>query len=80
MVRTSFWYKVAALAGLILMPFAVRAAYIQRGYFAVGGELLIPVLFVVLVVVGAELRGKDGKERHKKSTHRGAQNEIISLP
>lgn len=79
MVRTSFCYKVAALAGLTLTPFAVRAAYIQRGYFAVGGELLVPVLFVLMVVVGVELRGKDRKEGHKKSTHRGAQIKVISL-
>lgn len=79
MIRTSFCYRIAALAGLLLTPFAVKAAYIQRGYFAIGGELLVPVLFVVVVAVGAELRGKDGKEGHKKSTHRSAQTEIISL-
>lgn len=42
-------YIIAIIAGLILTPWAAHAAYVQRGYFAVGGEYLLPVLFVVVV-------------------------------
>ena len=28
----------------LIMPMAVKAAYAERGYFAIGGEYLIPIL------------------------------------
>jgi len=32
----------------IITPLAVKAAYVQRGYFAFGGEYLIPILAVAI--------------------------------
>jgi len=32
----------------IITPLAVKAAYMQRGYFAFGGEYLIPILAVII--------------------------------
>lgn len=42
-------YVFAFLGGLILVPNAIVAALVERGYTAVGGEVLIPVLVVLLV-------------------------------
>jgi hypothetical protein len=84
-MRTSFIYLIALVIGLLTTPFAMKAAYIQRGYFAIGGELLIPILFLSLASAWIELRQmfhlENAKEnrRHKKSTHRSAQTKIISL-
>ena len=41
-------YGVPLAAGLVLTAFAVRYAYKVRGYFAIGGEYLIPVLVVLV--------------------------------
>lgn len=42
-------YIIAFILGLALLPMAIHATYIQRGYAATGGEYLIPVLFVGVV-------------------------------
>lgn len=42
-------YVFAFLGGLILVPNAMATALVERGYTAVGGEVLIPVLFVLIV-------------------------------
>ncbi len=45
------WVYVTAFGvGLMLTPFAIRAAYAARGYFAVGGEYL--VLPIALLIAG----------------------------
>jgi len=42
-------YLIAIILGLALTPFAAHAAYASRGYFGIGGEYLLPVLFVGVV-------------------------------
>lgn len=32
----------------LIMPMAVKTAYAERGYFAIGGEYLIPILAVFI--------------------------------
>lgn len=44
-------YIFAFICGLILVPTASATALVDRGYTAVGGEVLIPVLFVLIVCV-----------------------------
>lgn len=43
------WYILAVLAGAFFTPMAVKAAYAARGYRAIGGEVLLIPLFVLLV-------------------------------
>lgn len=84
-MRISFIYLVALLLGLFVTPYAMQAAFVQRQGFAIGGEILIPLLFVGIAVLGEQfkenyvLENAKEIERHKKSTHRSAQTEIISL-
>lgn len=49
-------YIIAALAGFVLMPAAIEAAYKERGYFGIGGEYLLPLLFVLIVAAVSEAR------------------------
>lgn len=45
-------YIVAFGVGLMLTPMSIRAAYIQRGYFAIGGEyLIIPFMLLVTMLI-----------------------------
>lgn len=44
-------YVFAFLGGLILVPNAMAAALVERGYTAVGGEVLLPVLTVLIIAV-----------------------------
>lgn len=44
-------YTIAIILGMFLTPFAIHASYIQRGYWAFGGEYLLPVLFMLVVWV-----------------------------
>ena len=53
---TTLPYILAAALGLVLLPIAIKTAYIQRGYFAAGGELLIPFLFVLVTALAAEIK------------------------
>lgn len=47
-------FNAAGMLVLILTPFITiacdRAAYIERGYFALGGEVLVPVFCVMLAL------------------------------
>lgn len=46
-------YVIAALIGLLLTPAAIKAAYIYRGCYAVGGELmLIPASITLVYLIG----------------------------
>ncbi len=47
MKRYAFWILLV----LFFMPLIIYQAYIKRGYFAVGGEWLIPILVWVVVVL-----------------------------
>lgn len=44
-------YAIAGGIGLILTPAAIHSAYIQRGYFAIGGEYLVLPLALLLATV-----------------------------
>jgi hypothetical protein len=45
-------YAIAGSMGLVLTPVAIRSAYIQRGYFAVGGEwLVLPLVLMVAMLI-----------------------------
>lgn len=54
--RTTSPYIIALILGFILLPLAVKSAYIQRGYYAAGGELLLPFIFVSLVAITSEIK------------------------
>ena len=46
-------YLYALGIGLLLTPEAITSALLSRGYTAIGGEIFIPVLFL-LVLLGFE--------------------------
>lgn len=48
MNKTAVTMAIALGLSGILTPLAVKAAYMQRGYFAFGGEYLIPILAVCI--------------------------------
>lgn len=54
-------YCVSLTISLILTAVLVRAAYVERGYMAVGGEwLVMPVVFAIksfVVSIVKEVRG-----------------------
>lgn len=62
--RTTILYIVALVLGLLLLPLTIKAAFLERGYSAAGGELLLPLLFVLLVAFGSEVKAviKEFKE------------------
>lgn len=49
-------YIAAAIFGAILTPIAHKAATIERGYKAYGGEILIIPLMVIIVMVFDETK------------------------
>jgi hypothetical protein len=49
-------YAIAGSMGLVLTPVAIRSAYIQRGYFAVGGEWLVLPLVLLIAMLIDELK------------------------
>jgi hypothetical protein len=49
-------YIIALVLGLLILPLAIKAAFLERGYSAAGGELLLPLLFVLLVAFGSEVK------------------------
>ena len=44
--KTTVTLAIALGISAILTPLAVKTAYMQRGYFAFGGEYLIPILAI----------------------------------
>jgi len=46
--KTTVTLAIALGISAILTPLAVKTAYMQRGYFAFGGEYLIPILAVII--------------------------------
>lgn len=73
-----FKYLISLLLGLLVAPYAIQEAYVQRGYFAIGGEVLIPFIFVLLTALYTEITTIVEPQRHKKSTPEGAQK-LITL-
>ena len=55
-MRTIIPYIVALVLGLLLLPLTIKAAFLERGYSAAGGELLLPFLFVLLVALTSEIK------------------------
>lgn len=55
-IKKNIAYIIAALTGFILMPTAIEAAYKERGYFGIGGEYLLPLLFVLIIAAVSEAR------------------------
>lgn len=49
-------YVIAALTGLALTPLAIKAAYIYRGCYAIGGEMLLVPMLVTLVWFVEDIR------------------------
>lgn len=49
-------YIIALILGIALMPAAAKAAYITRGYRAIGGEILIPLLIILILNIGNEIK------------------------
>lgn len=49
LVRRYWPFGAAFAVGVALTPAMVSVAYSQRGYHAVGGEVLLPLLFVLAV-------------------------------
>ena len=43
-------YLYALGIGLLLTPEAITSALLSRGYTAIGGEIFIPILFVVAIL------------------------------
>ncbi|MDF2892520.1 MAG: hypothetical protein K0R80_2887 [Clostridia bacterium] len=54
--RTSISYILAFVLGLLILPIAVKVAFVERGYHAAGGELLLPILFALLVALKSEIK------------------------
>lgn len=49
-------YVIALGIGLILTPFAIRFAYMERGYFAIGGEWFVLPLILLAAVLRKEIK------------------------
>lgn len=66
------------------MPAAIEAAYKERGYFGIGGEYLLPLLFVLIVAAVSEARDMfqefvatlKEKDCYAITTKRSSQNTI----
>lgn len=48
-------YLIVAIIGVILTPIAHKVATAQRGYWAIGGEILIVPLFMLIVLAGDQV-------------------------
>ena len=64
--RTVAWYAVLTVAGVLLYKLGAAYALRERGYYAVGGEvlaLLLPVLYYVAAVMVRDFMRdwKDGR-------------------
>ncbi|WP_213996432.1 hypothetical protein [Tepidanaerobacter syntrophicus] len=50
-------YTIAFIVGTVFTPLAIHSAYIQRGYFAIGGEyLIIPFMLIMARLVEAIIK------------------------
>ena len=57
MKRRRIILAISFVFGCLLIPFAAEAAHRERGYFAIGGEWLLPVLTVLMSIVILEVVG-----------------------
>ncbi|MDF2578380.1 MAG: hypothetical protein K0S74_1864 [Chlamydiales bacterium] len=55
-IKKAIPYIIALVLGLMILPFAIKAAFVERGYIAVGGEMLLPLLFVLIVAIKSEIK------------------------
>lgn len=47
-------YTIAFIVGTVFTPLAIHSAYIQRGYFAIGGEyLIIPFMLLLTNLINS---------------------------
>jgi len=58
-------YIATWVIGLGLMPTMVKAAVIERGYKAIGGEVLVPLVIFLVVVLVKQVKEElqDGNEK-----------------
>lgn len=49
-------YLMAIILGAILTPKAHEIATAQRGYFAIGGEILIIPLLLLMTMIGIQIK------------------------
>lgn len=54
-----YWWIIAA--GMIMTGFVVKAAYAQRGCFAIGGEFLITPFLVISRMLCEQIGDEIGK-------------------
>ena len=59
-------YIATWLIGLGLMPVMVKAAAVERGYKAIGGEVLVP-LVIFLVVALVKQIGEEARKEYENS-------------
>lgn len=58
-------FKGVIIMTLIITLISIRAAYIMRGYFAIGGEWSIPIMVLVIYILYNSCReefNKGGRE------------------
>lgn len=55
MKKRNWVLVISFLIGCLIVPFASATETKMRGYFAFGGEWLIPVVLVVMVYVAMEI-------------------------
>lgn len=60
---------IVLLATIILTPLAIKCATIERGYEAMGGEYLIPILGLVIILI-IETIYEESEEKKKNGKHR----------
>lgn len=53
-MKTKYW--IAIITGALLTPLAHESATAQRGYFAIGGEILIIPLLFMGVMIASQIK------------------------
>lgn len=64
---------IIIIATIILTPMAIEYATAQRGYEAMGGEYLLPILALVIILV-IETIYEESEEKKKNAKKRGHKN------
>ena len=63
------------IATIILTPMAIKYATAVRGYEAVGGEYLLPIFALVIILI-IETIYEESEERRKQQCRRGKHEKI----
>lgn len=50
-------HLIFIVIGILLTPIAMKIAYLERGYRAFGGELMIPLLLALIAALKSEIVG-----------------------